>query len=72
MTPTSFGAGSSLQGGAGGSAGPSTASSNTSASSGWNVNFGSGAIGTDASKWVQLGLIAAAAFVAWKLVRRGR
>lgn len=63
---------SSLQGGTGGASGPSTASANTSASSGWNVNFGSGAIGTDAGKWVQLALIAGAVVVAWKLLRRGR
>lgn len=69
-----MGAGSKLQGGAGGSAGPSTASSNSGFnSSGWNVSFGSGSISTDSTGVMKWALVAAAVGgIAWYLSRKRR
>lgn len=65
--------GSSLQGGAGGAAGPATATSNSGFdSSGWNVNYGAGSIDSGSNKLLQYAMLAALGFVAWKLWRRGR
>lgn len=65
----------SYSGGAGGAAGPSTASSNSGFnSSGWNVSFGSGSIATGGNDMVKWALVAAAVVgVLWySSKRRGR
>lgn len=71
---TGAGGTTSLQGGAGGAAGPSTASANSGFdSSGWNVSFGSGSIatgGNDMVKWAMLAVVAGG--LLWYLSKRRR
>ena len=76
MVPT-FGAGSSLQGGAGGSAGPATGRAESIFdSSGWNVIFGDGnrlesqrAEAGTIGQYVPLLLLALAGIVAFKALK---
>ena len=71
---SSAGGPQSLQGGAGGAAGPATSTSNSGFdSSGWNVSYGSGSISTDASgtmKWVGVAVVIAGAL--WLIFKKQR
>lgn len=71
---TAAGGTTSLQGGAGGAAGPATSTSNQGFdSSGWNVSFGSGSIatgGNDMVKWAVLAAVAGG--LLWYLSKRRR
>jgi hypothetical protein len=71
---TAAGGTTSLQGGAGGSAGPSTASSNSGFdSSGWTVDFGDGSANSGGSSIVKWAMVAAVAGgLLWYLYKRRR
>lgn len=66
----------SITGGAGGAAGPSAARGDSAFdSSGWNVNFSSGSIASNAGglgAYAPYVLAAAAVVIAWRMTRRKR
>jgi len=69
---TAAGGTTSLQGGAGGAAGPATATGYAGFdSSGWNVSFGSGSIATGGAELVKWAMLAAVAGgVLWIIFKR--
>lgn len=71
---TAAGGSTSLQGGAGGAAGPATSTTNSGFdTSGWNVTYGSGSISTDASgtlKWAAAAVVIGG--LLWYLSKRRR
>lgn len=64
----------SYSGGAGGAAGPSTATSNSGFNtSGWNVSFGSGSISTNGNTTMMImAAVAGVGLLLWLNSRRGR
>lgn len=77
MDPLSFTGSLSggLKGGTGGSAGPSSALGGASSvdASGWNVNFGSGAVSSsrsDLGRYVPYVLAAAGVLIVWRMTRK--
>jgi hypothetical protein len=79
MDPLSFVGGDfmpKLQGGAGGSAGPSSAFGGDSSfdSSGWNVNFGGGSISSSRAdalgQYMPYVIAAAAVLIVWRMTKK--
>jgi hypothetical protein len=61
----------SMTGGAGGSAGPSAATSKSGFdSSGWQVNYGSGSIDSGNQKLLMYAALAVGAFLLWKQYKK--